>query len=167
MKECQWKLIYRRKEITRNDWPEFWNNVQCTDETQIKFTVMCTSNMFKNDNEAYKWNKALSWVMLAWLSIIRWVLFATSGHRVIDRKTGIVKSADKRGISHQNVLSSVRRLDLCRGSWVLLQDNTSTSIKKWLKRKKYAVLNKLTRKEIWFQSHWETSFSAVICHGSK
>ena len=69
---------------------------------------------------------------------------AASGTGCLECVHGIMKSGDYQGIWERNVQPSVRKLGLCRRSWVLQQDNdpkhTSKSTQEWVKTKPWTVL---------------------------
>ena len=74
-----------------------------------------------------------------------WGSCAASGTGCLECVHGIIKSGDSQGgILERNVQPSVRKLDLCRMSWVLQQDNdpkhTSKSTQEQFKTKHWTVL---------------------------
>ena len=52
-----------------------------------------------------------------------WGCYAASGTGRLECVHGIMKSGDYQGILERNVQSSVRKLGLCRRSWVFEQEN--------------------------------------------
>jgi hypothetical protein len=76
--------------------------------------------------------------------VLLWWCFAASGTGCLECVHGIMKSGEYQGILEHYVRHRVRKLGLCRRSWVILQDNdpkhTSKSTQQWFKTKHWTVL---------------------------
>ena len=122
----------------------FWDSVLWSDETKIElFGRNSTGHVWRKKNEAYAPHCTIPTVKFGGGSIMVWGCFCSSGVGNIHIVEGTMNGKKYREILENNLLTSVRSLELKRG-WTFQQDNdpkhTANETKEWFKKKRINVL---------------------------